>query len=298
MLGIGEAAALATAVSWAGSAQFFTLVGRRLGGPRVTVARAPFAVAGVALVALAMGADLTTPLSACFFLFLSAASGVALSDTIFYTACVAIGPRLGLLVKSLSSCITAMLGYFLLGENIGPLGAAGILVATFGVGFVVLDSRPGDTSLASIPRDRLWRGVALAFASAFCTAVSFFFLKVAMRQNVDPLWGACLRVGFGGLCMWSFALVRGTLFSTLRDAWNDRKVVLLLLLACSVSNFGNCLNVVAMKHTASGIAAMLINLQPIAIIPINFVVEHRLPGVRGVAGTVIAFVGTAMLIFR
>ena len=297
--GIGEAAALITALSWAGSCQLHTVASRILGPVAVTTVRVPLYLIGIGLVAYFSGATLGMPPGAFPFILLSAIFGIALADPVLYMAAVSIGPRLALLVQSLYACITAVLGYLFLGENITALGWFGVFTATFGVAFVLLEG--GITSgagLGNISRAQIFRGAGLAFLSATGMALAFLTLKQACLLGVDPVWAAFLRFAIGGSCLWFFMLVRGKLFSSLKDTFTSWRVVKILLIACCVSTIGNCLAPVAINHVEAGIAATLIGLQPIMIIGITSVVDRRLPSLRAVVGTFIAFCGAAMIFLR
>jgi len=61
---------------------------------------------------------------------------------------------------------------------------------------------------------------------------------------------------------------------------------------------GVWLSLVAIGATKTGIAATLIGLEPIFIIPVAAMVERRWPTPRAIAGAGIAFVGTALLCLR
>ena len=297
--GLGEIAALTTAASWAGSCQMHTMVGRRIGSSNMIVARAPLFLGFLAPVALVSGTSTATPLDALLFLAISAFMGMAVCDQLFYYACVTIGPRLAVLILSLSSCLTAAAGYCFLGETIGFMGAAGILAATCGIFFVMMEGGVHASSdLAFISRQQKLRGFVAACIAALAMSASFFFLKMGLRAGISPIWSSCLRIAMGGAVIWATALARRQLFSALRATWTNWPVMKMLLLACCVSTIGNVLAPVAMYYTETGIAATLIGLQPIAIIPITALADRTIPSLRAIIGTTIAFCGTALIFLR
>ena len=300
LIGLGELAGLATAVSWAVSCQIHTMVGRLVGAGSVTVIRVPLFVTAVTLVAFAFGADTTTPVMALFFLACSALAGIAIADPVFYMACVAIGPRLTLLIQSsLTSCLTAVLGYFFLGEHIGLMGFAGILITSAGVAFVLLEGGASPAGAgAGLSPGQLARGAFLAFAAALGLALSYLSMKQGLRQGIDPLWAAAVRVSTGSAFLWVGVALRGRLLATLRRGWSMKGVPLMLVYGCAISTVGNCLALVAMSHVESGVVATLIGLQPIAIIPVVAIAERKYPTIRALVGTLIAFGGMAVLFLR
>jgi uncharacterized membrane protein len=297
--GIGELSALVTSVSWAASNQVHTMAGRIIGGANVVVARVPLYILGIGTGAFIGGAVPGVPLEAYLPLFLSAIGGIVLCDPFIYTAAVAIGPRLAVLLQSLSACITAILGYLFLGETINLMGWLGIFTATGGVAFILMEGGvKAGTDIENLSPAQFLRGVVLAILGTTSLAFSFMLLKKTLLYGVDPLWAAFMRMCIGGAVLWLVMLLRGKLFGVLKTAWTSWRVMRLLFIGCFVSTFGNCLSSVAMKYTESGIAATLIGLQPIMIIFVIMVVERKTPSLRAVIGTVIAFTGTAMIFLR
>jgi drug/metabolite transporter (DMT)-like permease len=297
--GIGEAAALITALSWTVSCQVHTMAGRIVGAGGVAIARVPLYAGSVGLVALVTATHYSLPLEALVFLACSAMMGITIGDPAFYSACVIVGPRLTLLLQSLSSALAAVLGFLFLDERIGLTGVAGILIATCGVAFVLMEGgfKTG-TDLGSLPRALLFKGLGMGFLSAMSLAVSFILLKKALLTDIDPVFAAFVRLGIGGSLIWIIAALRGQLLPTMRRAWTDKPTVRLFLLGMVVSLLGNSLVPIAMKYTATGVAATLIGLQPVLIIPLVAFVDKKRPSLRAVIGTSVAFAGSAMLFLR
>ncbi|CAK7070720.1 MAG: hypothetical protein DELT_01864 [Desulfovibrio sp.] len=297
--GFGEIAALITSISWAASNQVHTMAGRIIGGTNVVAARVPLYIAGIGIGALIGGASPGLPAEAILPLCLSAIGGIVLCDPLIYTAAVSIGPRLAVLLQSLSACITAVLGCLFLDESISLIGWIGILTATSGVAFVLMEGGvKAGADFATLTRLQFLHGVMLGVLGAACLAFSFLMLKKTLLLGVDPLWAAFLRMCVGGAMLWAMMLVRGKFVSVMKTAWTSWRIMRLLLIGCGVSTFGNCLSAIAMQLTESGIAATLIGLQPIMIIFVVMLVEHKTPTVRAVIGTVIAFSGTAIIFLR
>ncbi|MBG3875478.1 DMT family transporter, partial [Desulfovibrio oxamicus] len=173
-LGTGELAALSTAALWAVSCQIHAILSRRLGAHTLILLRLPICIVmfgawwgasvlffgGGVMVPGAAPTGGPSPL-ALTALALSGVFGVALCDLLFYSGVVLVGARVALLVQSLSTVITAVLGYLFLGETIGALGIAGILVATGGVAWVVGDSGTVPEGAAPLSRAVRLRGVGL-----------------------------------------------------------------------------------------------------------------------------------------
>jgi len=297
--GFGEIAALATAVSWAGSCQVHTLVVRQVGTLSMLVARVPLFVCFMALISFVSQTSTNTPVDGLIFISVSACMVIVAGDLLLYYACVTIGPRLAVLILSMSSCFTAIAGYVFLGETIGIIGIAGILTAIGGVAFVTLESGENISSdLAFISPSQKKKGFAAAWCAALALSAGFLFLKMGLLAGISPIWSSFLRIAIGGAIIWCIALARQQLLSTLRTTWTNLSIVKVLFFACCISAIGNVLAPVAMYYTETGIAATLIGLQPVIIIPISALIDRTIPSPRAIIGTLIAFAGIAMIFLR
>jgi len=323
-LGTGELAALSTAALWAVSCQIHAILSRRLGAHTLILLRLPICIAmfgawwgasvlffgGGVMVPGAGSSPGLTGLTgaggpstvALISLALSGVFGVALCDLLFYSGVVLVGARVALLVQSLSTVITAVLGYLFLGEAIGPMGIAGILIATGGVAWVVGDGGTVPEGAAPLSRAVRLRGVGLAFASALALSGGMVLSKQGLSEGVDPLFAALLRMVVAMGVFWPTAMLTGRLrpaLGVVRGSSQDRRNFRLLLVASLIGPVvGVWLSLVAIGATKTGIAATLIGLEPIFIIPVAALVERRWPTPRAIAGAGIAFVGTALLCLR
>ena len=299
MLGLGEIAGLITAVGWAASCQLHTVAGRMVGAVNLVVARVPLFLVATGIVVLLTGTSTAVAPGALIFVILSGVMGVGLADPFLYSASVTIGPRLALLLISLSACITALLGHIFLGESINLMGWVGILVATSGVAFVLIEGGiHHGADFSGLTNMQILTGVGKGLMAAITMASSFLFLKQGLLLGIEPIWATFIRILAGGSVVWILSIVRGQFFRVMHDVWISWPVMRVLLVGCLVSTVGNCLAPVAVKYTYAGIAATLIGLQPIMIIIITSIYERKMPSGQAFIGTCIAFAGTAMIFLR
>ncbi|MBG3877821.1 DMT family transporter, partial [Desulfovibrio oxamicus] len=145
-------------------------------------------------------------------------------------------------------------------------------------------------------------GVGLAFASALALSGGMVLSKQGLAEGVDPLFAALLRMVVAMGVFWPTAMLTGRLrpaLSVVRGDGQDRRNFRWLLVASFIGPVvGVWLSLVAIGATQTGIAATLIGLEPIFIIPVAALVERRWPTPRAIAGAGIAFVGTALLCLR
>lgn len=295
---LGEIAAFATAISWALSSQLHASATMLIGVPAVTMIRLPYKIF-LLLIAffILRPANVFNPEIAAY-LILSALFGTAICETLFYKAVQMIGPRLSVLVQSLSACITAVMAYAVFGESIGLGGSLGIGVAIFGVFFVLADGGKLVTlKNENTGKSDLLRGAGLALLSAVMLSISLILLKKALQQGSSPLFAGIVRLFFGGIFLMIFYGARGQLFSIWLSFKNAPAAWNYIIIGGVFSALGVWLSGVAVLHTATGIANTITSLEPVMIIPVNAIFEKKLPSLRSVLGTLIAFAGVALLIF-
>ena len=100
------------------------------------------------------------------------------------------------------------------------------------------------------------------------------------------------------LSLWIYAAFSGHIRSTIKSI--SHKKALLATLGGTV--FGPYLGVwlanVSVKYTQTGIASTLLATVPILVIPMVVIVHKTKPSTRAIIGTVIAFLGIAVIFLR
>ena len=176
---VGIAAALATAVSWAACAMFFTSASRRIGSFSMNNWRVLFGTALLFIIHAAITGrilpDATT--GQWTILLASGAVGVFVGDLFLFQAYLDIGPRLGMLVMSIGPILTALMAWPILGERLGAYAWLGILVTIGGTVWVVAEEHGKEPSLR---HRHLRRGIAFTLIAAFCQSFGYVIAKPAM----------------------------------------------------------------------------------------------------------------------
>ncbi len=298
--GLGEAAAFATAFGWAVSAYVHGVVGRMVGAVGVTMLRLPFQLTALGAVCLLLGEETAVGLPALGLLALSGLTGFICCDILLYAAMNIIGPQGAILLVSLSAGFTALLGALFLGELLPLQAVAGIIITIVGVA-AVLTERTGSTLLPGQEPPtgrRLVLGIAAGLSAAIFLSFSFIFLKQAMRQGPTPLWAAFLRLLIATVLLWVGGLFRGMSLTAVRNLRQNPRVVKLLLGATAFSSGGIWASSLAMHHAPAGGAATIIGLQPVVLTFVGAIGNRRRPSARAVTGSLVAFVGTALVCLR
>lgn len=293
---LGELAALTTATCWAGGSLLFTHAARRVGAFTLNHTRITLAFVILSVLVLATrGTHWAAGVDGRHFGFLALSGlvGLTLGDWAYFRSFVDVGPRLTTLLMTLAPPFTALLAIPLLGETLGPKAVAGMAVTLGGVIWVVRERQP-----AAIPRGHLVRGVFLGGVGSLGQAMGLVLSKMGMGTVVDPLPATAVRMGAATVGVWILALAtrRFRDLARLRREPAARWSILGATLLGPVT--GVWLSLVAVRLTKAGVAATLLALTPILIIPLVIVVHRERVSVRAGLGAVIAVAGVAILFLR
>jgi len=293
----GQWAALGAAGCWAFSALAFDVAARRLGALVLNPIRLLLAFGLLSLVAwglrgVALPVDATPREWA--WLSVSGLVGFVFGDFCLFRAFLIIGPRLSMLLMSLAPPLTAIIGWLLLGEVLTGRDLLGMTLTVTGIAWAVLDQRPAPGRNASLDRRATALGVFLGFCGALGQAGGLVLSKLGMG-GYDAVAATQVRVlaGIGGYAV-LFLLFHW--WPRMKPALHDRRA---LAFATVGAFFGPCvgvsLSLYAVHRTVSGVAASLMALTPILLIPLVVVLRRERVGFGGVAGALVAVAGVALL---
>jgi len=309
---LGASAGLLTSGLWTATSIFFTAAGRRLGSTFVNAARIGLAIVLLGVIhRLFFSADGSWIPAAnwqqVLLLALSGVIGLSLGDQALFTAFVDIGPRLSNLLMTTAPIFAALLAWVALGERLGLIAWAGMLLTVGGVAWVVLE-RPRD--VPALHTGHRKRGMVLAVAGALCQAAGLMLSKAGMghgwmdeSQHLDPQAATLIRMCFAGvgvlpiLVAWRLRARR--LAAAGKQPWRmgSRRAGLGFVLLGTVFGpvLGVWMSLVAADATALGIAQTFMSLTPILILPYAVLVEREHVSARAIVGAVIAVAGVVLL---
>ena len=290
----GELAALATAGCWTVSALAFTAAARRLGSLALNLVRLGMAFGLFVLFGwIVRGCALPTDATAHNWLWLSLSGvvGLTLGDLCLFRALVLLGPRLTMLMMSLVPIITTLIGWVVLGERMALLSGLGMLLTVSGVAWVVMERRPGDakgnTAVSAT-------GLLLALGGAVGQAVGLILSKLGM-EGYDALAATQIRT--------TAALAGFIILFLILRAWPRLTAALRSPAGLGFSALGSffgpflgvTLSLVAVKYTLAGIAATIMAVVPVLIIPFIVIIYRERVSARAVFGALLAVAGVALL---
>lgn len=306
MLPVGELAALSCSFLWAACSLAFASAGRRVGASAVNQLRIYLAlVALFALHSIVVGTLLPIDLSSrqLLVLALSGVAGLALGDYFLFRCMTVLGPRIGTLLMASSPVFTALLAWASFGEEILALGLLGMFVTLAGVVLVLVDRRAVE-GWQSAPGERRTLAVAFGFFGALGQSAGFLLTRYGMAavggdEITVPAFSVTLvRMAAAASTLTVISLAFGG-FGPVRRALGDRRAFAQIAIG---SLFGPILgvwmSVVAVHHAKAGIAATLMSLAPVLMLPVGRIAYGSRPGALGVIGTLVAVGGAALLVMR
>lgn len=292
---VGIAAALATAVSWAACAMFFTSASRRIGSFSMNNWRVLFGTALLFIIHAAITGrilpDATT--GQWTILLASGAVGVFVGDLFLFQSYMDIGPRQGLLIFNANPFFTAIIAWPLLGEKLGPVAWLGMAVTVGGTLWVLSEENPEGGGRPRYHR----RGIIFALLAALCQSVGYVIAKPAITgaDGLDPLAASLIRVGAAVVLFWGTSFLRGQMPRVARDFRNRAAMLLLLGGAITGPVVGIWLSLMALKLIPAGIAATLMATMPVVILPFVVLFYKERVSWRAAVGAAVAIAGVAIL---
>jgi drug/metabolite transporter (DMT)-like permease len=292
---MGEFAAVITAVCWSFTSIFFNNASRLIGSVKVN--RLRLLVSTIILVMvhwLVMGSLIPTAATPeqWVWLGLSGIIGLALGDAFLFQAYVHIGARLTTVIMALDPVFSALIAWIWLGEKLSPVEIIGILITVFGVGWVVMEQRNGQSAHT---RKDLILGILCGIGAVLGQAIGFVLSKKGLANDFSPLSAVLIRIVIATAVMWILALFSGKLKETIAGfsetpARNN-------ILAGSI--LGPCLGVwasmVAVQLVPVGIASTIMATRPILMLPLAKIFYKETISMRAIVGTVIALIGVSII---
>lgn len=298
MSAIGIVAAFGTAVCWSFTAIFFSFSGRRVGSDVVNRTRLLFAFLFISIAHfLLMGVffPFGTEPWRWGWLALSSVLGLVLGDAALFFSYVLIGPQLAMLVMALVPIMSASFAWLFFGEVISSTEMLGIAVAIGGVTWVVTEKRSVSAESRSAYQRNYRLGLTMAFFGALGQTSNLIFSKFALLDGYSALSATQIRILIGGIVLWGLTALRHNVRPTVVKL-RDRRALYAIMAGALVGPFlGIWFSLIAVQNARVGIAATIMALPPVLLIPLTFLFFGDRPTVRGVTGTLIALCGVAML---
>jgi drug/metabolite transporter (DMT)-like permease len=295
---VGELAAVVMAFCATLSVLAWTSTGRRIGVVavgciRLAAASVLLAIWGAATRGLWLPIDVDS--HTWMILVISGVLGYFLSDLLAIKAFMVVGPRLALLLQSLSPPLVTVLGYYYCGEKLGAVNAVGMAVTLAGVVWVVFE-RPESHKEEHRRKDFAW-GVVVGIGSAVFGGVATLFASIGVK-HVDPMAATQIRILAALLCY-------PLLLTYLRRWWQiergirNLQAMKILLFGTIVGPFvGMGLYMYALKVCPMGIVNTISCTTPVLILPFSILVYKEKVSPRAAVGAVVSVLGVMLLMYK
>lgn len=289
----GQLAALGTATSWAFTALAFDAAARRIGALSLSLIRLVIAFGFLCLAAWWLR-GLPLPLDASphawKWLALSGWVGFTFGDFCLFRAYVSMGARLSSLMMALAPPLTAVISWLLLGETLSGRALLGMFLTVAGIAWAVLERRTmnGEARPASLS------GVAMGFCGAVGQAGGLVLSKLGMG-DYNAVAATQVRV-LAGILGYALLFAVFGWWPRVREALRDRRALGFASVGAFFGPFlGVSLSLFAVQQVPAGVAASIMALTPVLIIPLVVLTRRERVGLGGVAGALVAVLGVALL---
>ncbi len=288
----GELAALATAFCWTVTALAFETASRKVGSVAVNIIRLVMAVILLGLftyVRRGMFFPVDASLYMWYWLILSGIVGFVIGDLFLFEAFTLIGSRLSMLIMTLVPPITATLGWMIMGEQMSWLNIIGMSMTISGIALVIFQKHSSKNVHIKYPV----KGLFFAFLGAVGQATGYVLSKYGMG-DYDPFAATQIRViaGIGGFAILISFFRR---WLSVGKALKERNPMLLILLGATFGPFlGVSFSLLAAQNTNTGIAATIMAITPILIIPPTLIFFKQPVSWKEIVGAIISVAGVSL----
>jgi drug/metabolite transporter (DMT)-like permease len=290
----GELAALAVAVFWTITALSFEYASKRVGSLAVNMIRLVIAFFLLSILTLFLRGMLL-PLDATpfewFWLALSGLVGLVLGDYFLFKSYTVISSRISMLLMTLVPPMTALIGWLMLGEKMTPLHIFGMFLTVGGISLAIF-TRPDNSG--KIRLSYPMKGIVFAIIGAIGQAVGLVLSKYGMG-SYNAFAASHIRIiaGVLGYALIILMLGKGDL---VRTALKDAKGMRIIGLGSFFGPFlGISFSLLAVKYTDTGIAATIMAIVPILIIPPSIVLFKQRFSWLEIFGAFISVAGVVLM---
>jgi len=290
---MGEIAALLTAFCWSFTSLSFEAAGKRIGPLNVNFLRLALAFIFLTLfngIFRHQFLPVSVSRQAWFWLSLSGLVGFVIGDFFLFNAYVVVGARISMLIMSLVPPITALIGWLFLDEIMDFREIVAMIVTISGVALVVLER---NTVNGSLKFSHPMSGILFAFGGAVGQAVGLIFSKYGMG-DYNAFAATQIRV-ITGVIGFGLILVILRRLPKLAQAIRNRAAMKYTSIGAFFGPFlGVSLSLLAVQHTATGIASTIMAIVPVLIIPLAILIQKERVTFKEILGAIIAVGGVSL----
>jgi len=292
----GELSALITAIMWTGSALAFAAATTRVGSVYVNIVRLIAAIAFLFLTILIFHIDFSVTCIQVLYLSLSGLAGFVFGDTFLFKSYEYNNARIGSLIMSAAPAIAAIFAYVFLKETLSPAGIFGMAVTLSGIALVVLERK--ELSSHYIPISVI--GVFYAFLGAAGQAGGLILAKSAFTAGpMNGFTATLIRAIAAMLILLPLNYFAKRFVHPVKVFKKDRKALNFTVCGAFFGPYlGVTFSLIAISITNVAIAATIMSIVPVLMLPtVWFLFREKLTW-RAVIGACLAVAGVGILFLR
>jgi drug/metabolite transporter (DMT)-like permease len=289
-------AALGTALCWATGGLIAIGPVRALGSIAFNRLRLCVVSCGLLIATASLGGWQTLDANAVLMLVLSGATGIVMGDLALFWSLSRLGPRRNVVIYAANAPLTALLGWIVLGEALGPWTTLGVMLVTLGV-MLAVALRSGSSHSWEAVQGSLLAGVCVCLIGACGQAVGSIIAKPVMAAGTDPVAAAAVRVTAAAVMLALIGLLPGQTLG-FGGKLTPRIVLLVVVNGVIGIGLGMTLLLVALANGNAGVVATLSALSPVLILPMLWLWTGQRPGLGAWAGAAVAVAGVALIVNR
>ncbi|MCP3943433.1 MAG: DMT family transporter [Desulfobacteraceae bacterium] len=298
----GEVIAIATVLCWTIGIQFFEAAAKRVGPTPVNIIRITMALVLFGIFLFFKNGyiiPLDFPLESWLLLSLSGVIGFFLGDICLFKALVEIGPRISLLIFSLTAPTTALIGWVFLSETYGIHQWSGMLITLAGVGLVIFEkNQPQNYPKQLRQRTITLKGILFGIGAMLGQSVGYVMSKAGMQTDtgyLDAFGATQIRALAAFICF--------VLLFTLTRKWHqvnlaikDTRALVFTATGAFIGPFiGVSLSLMVLHYLSTGVASTFLSMTPVCIIPFSIFLHKEHVSLRAFLGAIIAVTGIQLL---
>ncbi|MCD6091768.1 MAG: DMT family transporter [Bacteroidales bacterium] len=289
----GEFAALLTAVFWTITALAFEGATRRVGPFAVNLIRLLFAFVFLSIMSyfsrgLAFPTDATSHI--WLWLGLSGIVGFILGDYFLFASYPIIGSRMAMLMMTLAPPIAAFFGWLVMDEKMNLKGLVGMLLVISGIAIAIWSKPNGEKN----PRLKFpLRGLIFAFIGALGQGGGIVLSKYGMGQyNAFAATQVRVIVSIIGFAILITFLKR---WKNVSSTFQNKIAMRGIILGSVFGPFlGVSFSLLAVQNTNTGVAATIMAIVPVLIIPPAVLLYKQKVSITEIIGAFLSVFGVAL----
>ena len=295
----GEIAGILTAVFWTITSLAFESAGKKVGSLAVNLIRLVMALFFIGIYSwIARG--FFFPTDATMFqwkwLALSGLIGFVIGDLLLFQAFVVIGARISMLMMALAPPFTALISWFILGEIMSAMNLLGMTITLSGIVIVILKRERVEQNgqmIKKLKASYSVQGILLAIGGAMGQATGLVISKKGMG-DYDAFSATQIRV-LTGIVGFAILFIFMKRWPRVWAALQNRSAMKRISLGAFFGPFlGVSFSLLAVQHTQAGIAATLMAISPVLIIPPAIFLFGEKVNWKEISGAIITVAGVAL----